>query len=45
MPRDENRAIEALFRMNHLDMMLNDLRYAFRARGTLYYRWAPDDRL
>jgi DNA-binding MarR family transcriptional regulator len=45
MPHDENRAIEALFRLNHLDMTLNDLRYAFRAGGTLYYRWAPDDRL
>jgi DNA-binding MarR family transcriptional regulator len=45
MPPDENRATEAMFRMNHLDMMLNDLRYVFRAGGTLYYRWAPDDRL
>jgi DNA-binding MarR family transcriptional regulator len=45
MPRDDNRATEAMFRMNHLDMLLNDLRYAFRAGGTLYYRWSPDDRL
>jgi DNA-binding MarR family transcriptional regulator len=42
MPADINRENEALFRMAALDAMLNTLRYGFRARGTLYYRWSPD---
>jgi DNA-binding MarR family transcriptional regulator len=41
MPADENRATEALLRMNDLDIMLNNFRYVFRAGGTLHYRWAP----
>jgi hypothetical protein len=43
MPPDINRENEALFRMAALDAMLNDLRYGFRARGTLHYRWSPDE--
>jgi DNA-binding MarR family transcriptional regulator len=43
MPPDRNRENEALFRMAALDAMLNTLRYGFRGRGTLYYRWSPDD--
>jgi DNA-binding MarR family transcriptional regulator len=45
VPPDTNRAIEAVFRMNRLDKILNDIRYAFRAGGTLYYRWSPYERL
>jgi DNA-binding MarR family transcriptional regulator len=43
MPPDINRENEAFFRMAALDAMLNNLRYGFRARGTLHYRWWPDD--
>jgi DNA-binding MarR family transcriptional regulator len=43
MPPDTNRENEAFFRMAVLDAMLNNLRYGFRARGTLYYRWSPDE--
>jgi DNA-binding MarR family transcriptional regulator len=43
MPPDINRENEAFFRMAALDAMLNNLRYGFRARGTLYYRWSPDE--
>jgi DNA-binding MarR family transcriptional regulator len=42
MPPDINRENEALFRMAALDAMLNNLRYGFRARGTLDYAWSPD---
>jgi DNA-binding MarR family transcriptional regulator len=43
MPPDDNRAIEAVFRVSALDGMLDNLRYAFCAGGTLYdrYRWIP----
>jgi hypothetical protein len=43
MPPDIHRTNEALYRMAALDGMLNNLRYGFRAGGTLYYRWSPDE--
>jgi DNA-binding MarR family transcriptional regulator len=43
MPPDIQRENEALFRMAALDTMLNNLRYGFRARGTLHYGWSPGD--
>ena len=42
-PADINRENEAFFRMAALEALLNDLRYGFRAGGTLRYRWHPDD--
>jgi DNA-binding MarR family transcriptional regulator len=42
-PPDINRENEAFFRMAALEAMLNNLRYGFRARGTLYYPWSPDE--
>jgi DNA-binding MarR family transcriptional regulator len=38
MPPDDNRAIEASFRRYDFDILLGNLRYVFRAGGTLRYR-------
>jgi DNA-binding MarR family transcriptional regulator len=44
VPADGNRATEALHRMSELDTTLGNMRYVFRAGGTLHYRWSPHDR-
>jgi DNA-binding MarR family transcriptional regulator len=43
MVRSPEREDEALWRMASLEETLDRLREGFRARGTLYYRWHPDD--
>jgi DNA-binding MarR family transcriptional regulator len=43
MAPGEDRDDEALWRMCGLEEMLDRLREGFRAGGTLYYRWHPDD--
>jgi DNA-binding MarR family transcriptional regulator len=43
MPPDLNRENEAFARMCQLEWILDTLRDGFRARGTLYYPWHPDD--
>jgi DNA-binding MarR family transcriptional regulator len=43
VPADVNRENEAFLRMAYLEPILNDLRRGFRAGGTLYYPWHPDD--
>jgi len=42
-PADVHRENEAFFRMCELEPLLDTLRRGFRARGTLYYPWHPDD--
>jgi DNA-binding MarR family transcriptional regulator len=43
MPKGDDREDEALWQMVHLEVLLDRLRRGFRARGTLYYPWHPDD--
>jgi DNA-binding MarR family transcriptional regulator len=42
-PPDIHRQNEAFFAMCELEPLLDNLRRGFRARGTLYYPWHPDD--
>jgi DNA-binding MarR family transcriptional regulator len=43
MPKGEEREDAALWSMWQLEVLLDLLRKGFRARGTLYYPWHPDD--